>query len=82
LFRLIFPYTACFAAAAAPHFPRSHAATSPPPPTQVTDYVPRGAARGAARLAVAASTAVIYFGAMKLNLGGPGVGGTLRSLWT
>jgi hypothetical protein len=63
--------------------------SSPPPFTQpsfqnkkVTDYVPRGAARGAARLVVAASSFVIYLGAMKLNLGGKGVGGALRSLWT
>lgn len=46
----------------------------------VTDYVPK-ASRGAARALVLATTVIAAAGILKLNLEGPGLTETIKSLW-
>eukprot|EP00471_Norrisiella_sphaerica_P000668 CAMPEP_0184484482 /NCGR_PEP_ID=MMETSP0113_2-20130426/6198_1 /TAXON_ID=91329 /ORGANISM="Norrisiella sphaerica, Strain BC52" /LENGTH=130 /DNA_ID=CAMNT_0026865489 /DNA_START=160 /DNA_END=552 /DNA_ORIENTATION=+ len=45
------------------------------------DYVPPGTQRSAARLVIAFMTLVTGFGLMKVNLCGPGVTESIKSLW-
>lgn len=46
----------------------------------ISDYVPP-AARGASRLAMAAATVMCTLGLLKLNLTGPGITETVKTIW-
>ena len=45
------------------------------------DYVPRGTARSAAKVLIALLTFVTGYGLMKVNMCGPGITESVKSLW-
>eukprot|EP00466_Bigelowiella_natans_P006989 jgi/Bigna1/35639/e_gw1.10.205.1 len=45
------------------------------------DYVPRGTARSTVKLGIALVTLVTAFGIMKINMCGPGITESIKSLW-
>jgi succinate dehydrogenase (ubiquinone) membrane anchor subunit len=47
----------------------------------VEDYVPRGTLRAGAKIGVAVLTVTTLLGLMKLNLCGPGLTESVKSLW-
>ena len=61
--------------------PGQGATPTPTPAPTLNDHVRACRPAGAARGGVLAMSAITWLGIMKLNLFGPGITGTVKSLW-